>query len=179
MKNLPLKIAVTLVLGLFSIIGHSQEYNNFDIRYQNNIKGDLTFIGNNIVNRDGGTSSTEPEDAYDATGSSSTYNDWLDMQYIDVDSDGTTFSSSTATFTYTQANCNLIRYAGYIGRELTQVNKQDKRLEPTDKTILMKLGLGSQGVHMLPFLPMKSFMMDLPVPKLRCAKIVRTPVMRM
>ncbi|MEX0291600.1 MAG: hypothetical protein AB3N14_21030 [Flavobacteriaceae bacterium] len=97
---------------LFSYIGIAQEYNTFDIRYQNNIKGDLTFIANNIVNRDGGTATSEPEDPYNLTGNSSTYNDWLDMQYIDVDSDPTTFSSSSADFDFPQADCNLIRYAG-------------------------------------------------------------------
>ncbi|AKA34957.1 T9SS type B sorting domain-containing protein [Flagellimonas lutaonensis] len=112
MKNRLLRIALCLGIGLFSFIGFSQEYNTFDIRYQNNIKGDLTFIANNIVNRDGGTGSTEPEDPYNATGNSSTYNDWLNMQYIDVDNDPSTFSSSRATFTFPQANCNQIRYAG-------------------------------------------------------------------
>ncbi|MCK5442265.1 MAG: hypothetical protein KAJ23_10270, partial [Maribacter sp.] len=97
---------------LVTYAGFSQEYNTFDVRYQNNIKGDMTFIANNIVNRDGGTSSTEPEDSYDATGSSSTYNDWLNQQYIDIDSDATTFSSSSANFAFPQASCNLIRYAG-------------------------------------------------------------------
>ncbi len=97
---------------LFSYIGISQEFNNFEVRYQNNLRGDLTFIANNIVNRNGGTGSTQPEDPYNSTGNSSTYNDWLNMQYIDVDSDATTFSSSRATFNFPQANCNLIRYAG-------------------------------------------------------------------
>ncbi|NAY91684.1 T9SS type B sorting domain-containing protein [Muricauda sp. JGD-17] len=106
------KSALFLAIGLVSHALFSQEYNSFDIRYQDNIKGDLTFIANNIVNRDGGTGSTEPEDSYNATGSSSTYNDWLNMQYVDVDSDPTTFSSSRATFTFPQTNCNLIRYAG-------------------------------------------------------------------
>ncbi|MBT8289889.1 MAG: hypothetical protein KJO93_03575, partial [Muriicola sp.] len=78
---------------LFSYLGYAQEFTPFTIRYQNNIKGDLTFIANNIVNRDGGTGNTEPEDPYNATGNSSTYNDWLNQQYIDVDSDPTTFSS--------------------------------------------------------------------------------------
>ncbi|MBM1105223.1 SprB repeat-containing protein, partial [Aurantibacter crassamenti] len=104
-----------LLLSLFLLLswaGTAQEYNDFEVRYQNNIKGDLTFIANNIVNRDGGTGSTEPEDAYNTTGSSSTYNDLFDMQYIDVDSDPTTFSSSSATFNFPNATCNLIRYAG-------------------------------------------------------------------
>ena len=112
MTNRILKTVLFLSLGLFSFVGLSQQYNAFDIRYQDNIKGDLTFIANNIVNRDGGTSTSEPEDPYDLTGSSSTYNDWLNMQYVDVDADPTTFSSSSATFTYSQANCSLIRYAG-------------------------------------------------------------------
>ncbi|MBT8183985.1 MAG: hypothetical protein KJN76_04030, partial [Eudoraea sp.] len=97
---------------LFSYIGIAQELNTFEIRYQNNIKGDLTFIANNIVNRDGGTGSTEPEDPYNTTGNSSQYNDFQNQQYIDVDSDPTTFSSSRATFNFPQASCNLIRYAG-------------------------------------------------------------------
>jgi len=104
---------IFLAFGLlFSYIGFSQEFKAFDIRYQDNIKGDLTFIANNIVNRDGGTSSTEPEDPYNTTGNSSTYNDWLDMQYIDIDGDPSTFSSSSADFTFPDPNCNLIRYAG-------------------------------------------------------------------
>ena len=94
-----------VVSGLFA-----QEYNSFDVRYQANLKGDLTFIANNIVNRE--TGSQDPEDPYNTTGRRSSYNDWLDMQYIDVDSDPTTFSSSSATFNFDQADCNLIRYAG-------------------------------------------------------------------
>ncbi|TDQ32818.1 T9SS type B sorting domain-containing protein [Zeaxanthinibacter enoshimensis] len=103
-----------LVAGLFliGVTGFAQEYNNFEVRYQTNLKGDLTFIANNILNRDGGSGSTEPEDPYNATGNSSTYNDWMNMQYIDVDGDPTTFSSSSANFTFPNSSCNLIRYAG-------------------------------------------------------------------
>ncbi|MBT8209684.1 MAG: hypothetical protein KJP14_04075, partial [Eudoraea sp.] len=111
-KLLAIRLLLACVFILTAFTGFSQEFNTFDIRYQNNIKGDLTFIANNIVNRDGGTGNTEPNDPYNATGNSSTYNDWLNQQYIDVDSDPTTFSSSTATLNFPQANCNLIRYAG-------------------------------------------------------------------
>ncbi|NKI31229.1 T9SS type B sorting domain-containing protein [Croceivirga thetidis] len=123
MKTTYLKHLLQLLVFSFVLTtGMAQEYNSFDIRYQNNIKGDLTFIGNNIVNRDGGTATTEPEDAYNnlSTDSNSdpetegffNYNDFKNMQYIDVDGDPTTFSSSSSTFTFPQANCNLIRYAG-------------------------------------------------------------------
>ncbi len=114
-------VVVALLLCAISS-SYAQEYNNFEVRYQNNLRGDLTFIGNNIVNRDGGTSSTEPNDPYNnlstnnnnnaETGGGRNYNDYKDMRYIDVDSDPTTFSSSDATFSFPQPDCNLIRYAG-------------------------------------------------------------------
>ena len=110
MRPTSLKKLLLACLLLTTMAGLSQEYNSFDIRYQNNLKGDLTFIANSIVNRE--DASNDPEDPYNATGNSSTYNDWLDMQYIDVDSDPSTFSSSSATFTYPDPSCNLIRYAG-------------------------------------------------------------------
>ncbi|MBC8766879.1 T9SS type B sorting domain-containing protein [Arenibacter sp. BSSL-BM3] len=115
------KIILTLVV-LMGYAGISQEFNNFEVRYQNNIKGDLTFIANNIVNRDGGTGTTRPVDAYNnlstngssnnETGGANNYNDYKNMQYIDVDSDASTFSSSSATLSYPSPDCNQIRYAG-------------------------------------------------------------------
>ncbi|MBO0591260.1 T9SS type B sorting domain-containing protein [Cellulophaga sp. E16_2] len=130
-----------VILALLSFagatqLGFSQEYTPFtrtypsgdNFRYQNNIKGDLIFIANNIVNRDGGTSTTEPEDAYNnqnlrvnsnepsnyydnETGGFYNFNDFKDMQYIDVDSDTSTFSSSSASLNFPNVDCNLIRYA--------------------------------------------------------------------
>ncbi|NJB71468.1 gliding motility-associated-like protein/uncharacterized repeat protein (TIGR01451 family) [Saonia flava] len=122
-----IKKLLFISIFLCSLIGFSQEYNNFEVRYQNNIKGNLTFLANNIVNRDGGTSTTEPEDPYDnlnnsgssgswnrnpETGGYYNYNDYKDMQYINVDGGPGIFNSSSATLTYEQADCNLIRYAG-------------------------------------------------------------------
>lgn len=95
---------------LSSISGIAQVKNDFDVRYQNNLRGDLTFIANNIVNRD--SSYRDPEDPYNVTGSSSSYNDNLNMQYIDIDSDGSTFSSSSATLTVPDVSCARIRYVG-------------------------------------------------------------------
>lgn len=106
----------------------SQEYNDFEVRYQDNIRGDLTFIANQIVNRDGGTGTTEPQDPYNnlnnngsfspssnrnhETGGYYNYNDYKDMRYIDVDGDPSTFNSSTTSFSFPNPDCNLIRYAG-------------------------------------------------------------------
>ncbi|EAR02806.1 putative hemagglutinin/hemolysin-related protein [Maribacter sp. HTCC2170] len=94
----------------------------------------MTFIANNIVNRQndgywqgawvrrGGRwrwvaehtwiPANSANDPYNLTGSSSDYNDNLNMQYIDVDSDPTTFSSSSATLDVPDEGCSLVRYAG-------------------------------------------------------------------
>ena len=61
-SNTKFLLALIFFMGLSSVF--SQEFNNFEVRYQNNLKGDLTFIANNILNRDGGTGTTDPEDAY-------------------------------------------------------------------------------------------------------------------
>ncbi|MAU71152.1 MAG: hypothetical protein CML04_03565 [Pseudozobellia sp.] len=127
------KLIKNLLAGAFFFVAcsvFSQEYTPFtrtypsgdNFRYQTNIKGDLTFISNSILNRDGGTSSTEPNDPYNnlstsnswntETGGNLNYNDYKNMQYIDVDGDASTFNSSTATFAFPNADCNLIRYAG-------------------------------------------------------------------
>ncbi|WP_318343128.1 T9SS type B sorting domain-containing protein [Flagellimonas baculiformis] len=110
MVKLLLRWCFVTCLLLCSFSGFSQVKNDFDVRYENKIKGDLTFIANNIVNRD--TNDTEPEDPYNLTGSSSSYNDDLNMQYIDIDGDASTFSSSSATLSIPDPTCSKIRYAG-------------------------------------------------------------------
>ncbi|ALM08467.1 hypothetical protein SB49_12080 [Sediminicola sp. YIK13] len=113
---------VLVFVTLLGYAGFSQEFNNFQVRYQDNIKGDLTFIANNIVNRDGGSGTTRPNNAYNnlstngngnaETGGANNYNDSKNMQYIDVDGDASTFSSSSAILNYPSPDCNQIRYAG-------------------------------------------------------------------
>ncbi|WP_224488174.1 T9SS type B sorting domain-containing protein [Robertkochia flava] len=107
-------LAEIILWGLFllctTLTVSAQVKKTFEPRYQENIRGDLTFIANSIVNRD--DASGDPETAYNLTGSSSDLNDFLNMQYIDVDGDTSTFSSSSATFTLTDPNCSKVRYAG-------------------------------------------------------------------
>mgnify|MGYP000085443328 FL=1 len=126
---------LTTLFCFIAINGYAQEYQSFTrtypsgetFRYQTNMKGDLTFIGNSIMNRDGGTTDTEPNDPYNnlndddsfnpasnrntETGGYYNYNDYKNMRYVDVDNDATTFSSSSADFTFADASCSRIRYA--------------------------------------------------------------------
>lgn len=118
----PITIA-WIVFGAFLV--NAQEYNTFEVRYENNLRGDLTFIGNNILNRDSGTPGEGPNDAYNNLQNTNTwsganndlsgftnYNDYKNMQFIDVDNDPSTFNSSSSTFVFDNPDCSLIRYAG-------------------------------------------------------------------
>ncbi|WP_428742791.1 T9SS type B sorting domain-containing protein [Tenacibaculum sp.] len=69
-----------------------------------NIKGDITFIANNVLSVD--DSSHDPEDPYDGSESNGSVN----MQYIDIDGDASTFSSSSAELNL--PTCSRVVYAG-------------------------------------------------------------------
>ncbi|WP_282048752.1 T9SS type B sorting domain-containing protein [Maribacter aquivivus] len=112
-----------LALGLQTAV--SQVKNDFDVRYEADIRGDITFIANSIVGpvRDGyceGRGKNRicypgptPNDPYnDNDPDTSTSNDSFDMRYIDVDNDASTFSSSSATLTVPDIDCAIVRYAG-------------------------------------------------------------------
>ncbi len=140
-----LLFAFFIIWGTFSAF--SQVKNDFDVRYEADIRGELTFIANNIVNRQNNASTysywswscwctrtvtvpgTTPNDPYNDTGNSSSYNDDLNMQYIDVDGDASTFSSSSATLTVPNIDCAKVRYAGlywsavYTGADRSDFNQ--------------------------------------------------------
>ncbi len=79
----------------------------FSARYNKSLRGDLTMISNNILNRR--DNSGGPNVPY--TGSQA--NDRLNMRYIDVDNDSNTFSSSSATLAIPNYNtCSKVKFAG-------------------------------------------------------------------
>ncbi|QLE01143.1 T9SS type B sorting domain-containing protein [Galbibacter sp. BG1] len=71
------------------------------------IKGDIVLVGNNILNR---ASQSNPEDANTPYNGSANNND-LWMEYIDIDGDPTTFSSSEAALNLPNS-CAKVAYAG-------------------------------------------------------------------
>ena len=84
--------------------------NEFKIRYQTSVRGEMKVIGNHILNRKdqrGGVNA--PSDNRD---SSAKFNDELDMQYIDIDDDSSTFSSSGASFSFEGQQEAKVLYAG-------------------------------------------------------------------
>ncbi|WP_406844828.1 T9SS type B sorting domain-containing protein [Flavobacterium soyae] len=108
-KPTTLKLVLTVLFFIQSFIMFSQK--NFTPRFDTSLKGDMLLIGNNILNRDNNSNGQRPNDAFNSTNQN---NNDLNMQYIDVDSDNTTFSSSSATLAIPQTSreCYKIVYAG-------------------------------------------------------------------
>jgi hypothetical protein len=92
------KISIAIVL-LFTIIANfqtqAQVTKPFQPRFQSYVKGNIVSISNSIVNRKDGLNSSN--DAYLEIGKAAKLNDEFEMNYIDIDNDPNTFSSSSST----------------------------------------------------------------------------------
>tara|TARA_R110002073_G_scaffold72537_1_gene177458 strand:- start:450012 stop:453299 length:3288 start_codon:yes stop_codon:yes gene_type:complete len=108
-------IALFLILPLFI---NAQTTEPFLKRYENaGINGDLTIIGNSIVNNSANT-------PYDGSSNNNSFT----MVYVDVDNDPSTFSSSSAELTL--SNCDRVVYAGlYWGANLTTVAQTPQNIK--------------------------------------------------
>lgn len=103
-------IVFTIVLFSFNSTFFAQNSLPFKTRYQGFVKGDMVIIANNIVNRvDYNNSSNEP---YYNQSNYAKLNDEFSMEYIDVDDDESTFSSSSAQLFYENPSNKKIIYAG-------------------------------------------------------------------
>ncbi|MDP5230713.1 MAG: T9SS type B sorting domain-containing protein [Cellulophaga sp.] len=72
------------------------------------IRGDIIFVGNNILNRASQANPAEANTPYNGNAN----NNSLWMEYIDIDNDPTTFSSSSAELNIADPACSQVRYAG-------------------------------------------------------------------
>ncbi|WP_298397458.1 hypothetical protein [Flavobacterium sp.] len=101
-------VLLTILLG--SVYSYAQLSVPFKMRYQGFVKGDITVIANNSVNRVDFTNSVN-EPYYNLT-SYAKLNDEFEMAYIDIDEDESTFSSSSAELYLEQSSAKKIVYAG-------------------------------------------------------------------
>lgn len=106
MKNVWLKI-VFFVLFTNVIIAQNQD---FTIRYQAYLNGDMSIIGNSIVNRKTLFKKTHSE--YNSTEGTAKNNEKFSMQYINIDNKEHNFSSSSAFLTLNTSERVTLRYAG-------------------------------------------------------------------
>ena len=95
------RIAIIVMLLCFGLQLNAQNYEPFMPRFNEDLKGDIVLIGNNILGPD--------NNPFNDAG---VYNHNVNMQYIDIDTDGTTFSSSSADLEIPNPNCYRIIYAG-------------------------------------------------------------------
>jgi hypothetical protein len=103
-------ITCVVVSILWNVCSYAQVSVPFKMRYQGSLKGDMTVIANNITNRvDYNNASNIPY--YNHT-SSAKLNDEFAIEYIDIDEDESTFSSSSAELIFENNNPKKIVYAG-------------------------------------------------------------------
>ena len=95
------KIATTVCLFFISFASFAQSFEPFQPRFNEDLRGDIVLIGNNIL----GPSNNAFND-------DNAYNSNEDMEYIDIDGDNSTFSSSSADLVIPNPDCYAIRYAG-------------------------------------------------------------------
>ncbi|NNL79972.1 MAG: chromophore lyase, partial [Flavobacteriaceae bacterium] len=91
---------VAIMLMLFCAQIYAQNYVPFTPRFNEDLKGDIVLIGNNILGPDNNPFNNP-----------TIYNHNVDMQYIDIDGDASTFSSSSADLDIPNPGCYRIIHA--------------------------------------------------------------------
>ena len=95
------KTVLTVSILLLGLQSFAQNYVPFTPRFNQDIRGDIVLIGNNILGPNN-----------DAFNDLTMFNHLVDMQYIDIDGDPSTYSSSSADLEIPNPNCYEIKYAG-------------------------------------------------------------------
>ena len=104
------KTLLFIVLSTSVLSTFAQQATPFKVRYQGHVNGDMILIANNIVNRSEGSDGTKSP--YNENTNRGKLNDEFEMNYIDVDDDATTFSSSSADLVVENPSSKKIVYAG-------------------------------------------------------------------
>ncbi len=105
------KISIIVTVLLMSFNSIAQNYVPFTPRFNQDLKGDIRLIGNNIL----GPSNAPFND-------NSVYNHNVDMRYIDIDGDPTTFNSTSADLEIPNPGCYKIIHAGLYWGAVTNGN---------------------------------------------------------
>ncbi|MFH6771670.1 beta strand repeat-containing protein, partial [Gaetbulibacter aestuarii] len=115
------KSLYVLLFLLLSFTGMAQTYKPFTIRKQVDVRGSMIVVGNAILGKDNNDFNFTNQDNQD-----------IDMQYIDIDSDASTFSSSSADIELplepdgSITDCYRVAYAGlYWGAILQDGSRTD------------------------------------------------------
>lgn len=121
-----LKTFLVFITAFVCLTSNAQNYKPFTIRYNNELKGNMLLVGNNILGKNNNALSDN------------SVNQSTNMQYIDIDSDATTFSSSSANLKMpATTTCFKIAYAGLYWGAILQV--------PQSRTDINKIKLKLPG----------------------------------
>ncbi|MEM7087363.1 MAG: T9SS type B sorting domain-containing protein [Bacteroidota bacterium] len=102
-------VPILLIVLLFGIQSVAQNFVPFTPRFNEDLKGDIVLIGNNILGPDN-----------NPFNDNTVYNHTVDMQYIDIDGDPSTFSSSSADLVIPNPNCYEIKHASLYWGAVTK-----------------------------------------------------------
>ncbi|WP_432410694.1 T9SS type B sorting domain-containing protein [Rasiella sp. SM2506] len=105
-------IALVASMLFLCLQSYAQNYVPFTPRFDQDLKGDIVLIGNNILGPDN-----------NPFNNNSVYNHDVDMQYIDIDGDPSTFSSSSADLVIPNPNCYEIKHASLYWGAVTKGNE--------------------------------------------------------
>ena len=120
-----MKLIILCFFLVSSIWCYAQEGLSFSPKQQLYLKGESALIGNNII-------STDPIKPYNEN---SSLNDLLKLQYIDVDNDPSTFSSSKANLAINVEPFN-IKYAALYWSAIYKYDKGTrKKLKEKNKNV--------------------------------------------
>ena len=95
------KICIIIIILISCTQAFAQNYVPFTPRFNQDLKGDIRLIGNNIL----GPSN-------DPFNDNNVYNHNVNMQYIDIDNDASTFNSTSADLEIPNPGCYNIIHAG-------------------------------------------------------------------
>lgn len=116
-----IKFVFVVFCLLFGINGATQTYKTFSIRKNIDVNGSMLLVGNNILGQDNSPFNDNTKDNQD-----------ISMQYIDIDLDNSTFSSSSAELLMptqpdgSPTTCYRVAYAGlYWGAVLQSGSRTD------------------------------------------------------
>lgn len=102
-----MKTAITfLFIGCLQFFAYTQEAVPFSLRHQSESSGEMLLISNHIVNR---KSASKP---FHDRGLKAKHNDEYFMEYIDIDQDPSTFSSSSADLILSNPGNYRLVFAG-------------------------------------------------------------------
>ncbi|WP_346883306.1 T9SS type B sorting domain-containing protein [uncultured Algibacter sp.] len=101
-KTTFLNNGIVVLLLLVTLQSFAQNFTPFGITFDQDLKGDMLLIGNNIVGPNRTT----------AFNNNFAFNHQQDMQFIDIDGDDSTFASSSADLVIPNPECFTIVHAG-------------------------------------------------------------------